>query len=212
MMEADPHDGPISFEYLFLINVPDILEHIFFSLDYSSYKSCLEVCSRWRELLTSKSYIARGRLVFRKDIREDERKLHNCFLWEERRGFPFIDEFKSLLASGMVDINCKWRGETLLHRTAQSGEHKESVQLLLLRGADPNVADKCGRRPLHWAAYYDWTEKAQMLIESGTADLNLTDKDGKTPLHLAVLMESKEIAKLLIDNGARNQLSMCAFK
>ena len=77
-MEADQSDGPISFEYLFLLNVPDILEQIFFSLDYCSYKHCLEVCIQWRELLTSKRFIERGRLVFREDIHEDEKELLPC--------------------------------------------------------------------------------------------------------------------------------------
>ena len=45
-------------------NVPHIIEKIFFSLDYESYKACMEVSVVWNELLTSDSYRQRGRRVF----------------------------------------------------------------------------------------------------------------------------------------------------
>ena len=48
--------GSSGFDKLFSMNVPHILEKIFFSLDYESYKKCLEVSYAWNKLLESESY------------------------------------------------------------------------------------------------------------------------------------------------------------
>ena len=48
--------SPRGFEYLFRRNVPHILEKIFFSLDYDSFKTSGEVCRAWNELMKSESY------------------------------------------------------------------------------------------------------------------------------------------------------------
>jgi ankyrin repeat protein len=42
-------------------------------------------------------------------------------------------------------------GESALHLAAAYG-HREFVVLLLERGADKTIEDRCGQRPLHWAA------------------------------------------------------------
>ena len=42
-----------AFDKLFTNSVPHILEKVFFSLDYNSFKSCLEVSRTWNEQLTS---------------------------------------------------------------------------------------------------------------------------------------------------------------
>ena len=61
---------------LFAKSVPHILEKIFFLLDYESFKKCLEVNIAWKELLTSESYVIRGKSVFLDEILEDEKTLH----------------------------------------------------------------------------------------------------------------------------------------
>ena len=61
-----------NFVQLFSPNFPHILEKIFFSLDYESYKNCLEVNSEWKGVLTSERHKTMGKSVFKKEIVEDE--------------------------------------------------------------------------------------------------------------------------------------------
>ena len=50
-----------SFKALFDKSVPDILEKIFFHLDYYSFMSCRKVCRTWKELLSSEPYAIHAR-------------------------------------------------------------------------------------------------------------------------------------------------------
>jgi ankyrin repeat protein len=103
------------------------------------------------------------------------------------------------------------------------------VEVLLEHGADPNIRDKYGATPLHYAAALDYPkivellhkkdlsdydatplqaaaefnypEVAELLLEHG-ANPNIQDNDGDTPLHLAALRDYCEVVKLLLDHGA----------
>ena len=133
------------FDTLFNINVPHILENIFFNLDYKAYKACLEVSSTWRKLLTSELYKAKTKSLFCEQILEDARELVRV------SGEGNVEAAKKLLSSGMVDVNyqdaiCtgrrkqKNRGRTPLHFSAIHGK-TEFVKLLITNGADVNIAD-----------------------------------------------------------------------
>ena len=53
----DVEDGTCGFDTLFTsVNMPHILEKIFFSLDYDSLKACRQVNGAWRQLLSSDKY------------------------------------------------------------------------------------------------------------------------------------------------------------
>ena len=67
--------GPCHFEILFTKNVPHIFEGIFFLLDYESYKNCLDVSKKWRELLTSESFKRKGKIVFQNELISEQNKL-----------------------------------------------------------------------------------------------------------------------------------------
>ena len=191
-MAADP----CNFDTLFSKNVPHILENIFFSVGYASYKICLEVNSEWKELLTSERYITKGKTVFKEEIMKDEEKLSKAARADN------TDEARMILATGMVDINCRFGhfGSTPLLEAAMQGQ-KDVAQLLIESGAELSKADIRGRTPLHWAAINSQKEVAQLLIESG-ADLNVADEGGRTPLHRAAMNGHTEVAKLLIESGA----------
>ena len=117
-MAADKVDGWCYFNTLFSKNVPHILENIFFSVDYASYKICLEVNSEWKELLTSERYITKGKTVFKEEIMKDEEKLSKAARADN------TDEAIRILSSGMVNVNCRVRhfDVTPLHGAASQAE------------------------------------------------------------------------------------------
>ena len=53
----------------------------------------------------------------------------------------------------------------------QNGGDKELVNLLIMNGANVNLANEGGSTPLHWAAAFGLTEIAEILIANG-ANLN----------------------------------------
>ena len=194
-MAADKLDNLCNFDTLFSKNLPHILEKIFFSLDYWSFKNCLEVSSEWKGVLTSDRYKTKRRSVFKREIVKDEKKL--CTAVDQKN----TDEVRMLLASGMVDVNCKYINEWTPLHWAAAGGHKEIAELLIESGADVNKADICGWTPLHWAAGEGHREVAELLIERDT-DPNVDNDDGRTALHLAASEGQIEVAELLIKSGA----------
>ena len=52
---------------LFKISVPHVLEKIFLSLDYESFKRCLKVNKEWNKLLMSKASQRKAASVFREE-------------------------------------------------------------------------------------------------------------------------------------------------
>jgi len=61
-------------------------------------------------------------------------------------------------------------------------DNAEMVRFLLTAGADPNVPDAKGRRPLHDAAQYCHPDAVKLLLDA-RADVRATDNDGRTALH-----------------------------
>jgi ankyrin repeat protein len=92
---------------------------------------------------------------------------------------------------------CNEACETPLHNLHKYDYYK---QLWLLEfGGDPNVRDRHGRTPLHYAIMLD--RPLRLLLDHG-ADPNARDKDGKTPLHYAVARRNWYAVKLLLEYGA----------
>ena len=216
------------FDILFTKSVPHILEKVFFSLDYESFKVCPNVNSTWRDLLITESYQKERKSVFHREILDDEEKLFEA----AKKGN--VDNVQHLLSSIFVDVNCapRWalsspllvaaryghklvvkvlldRGAdpnkagttTPLYSAARKG-HKDVVQLLLDNGANPNEASNLdGWAPLIMSASFGHKDVVQLLLDRG-ADPNEADEDGETPLHLAAKNSSKDVVQILLDKGA----------
>jgi hypothetical protein len=77
----------------------------------------------------------------------------------------------------------------------------ERIKKLLEEGADPNIRDRGGNTPLHFAASKGCAEVARLLLRHG-ADPNAQDKNGETPLHVAAYGGHVDVARLLLEHGA----------
>ena len=206
-MDSD-NNGSCAFDMLFTKNVPHILEKIFLSLDYKSFKKCLKVNNTWYELLRSESFKKKARSVFRKNILKDEKKLGQ----ESKKGN--IARIKKLFSSGLLNVNSYSKTTptshsktTPLSKAAKMG-HKEVVQFLLDQGAEINKGDKSGNTPLCHAADYKCKDVVQLLLNRG-ADPNKADLMGQTPLCLAAQSTHKEVVKLLLNAGADPNKTDC---
>ena len=87
-------------------------------------------------------------------------------------------------------------GTTPLHDVAFKG-HKDVVQLLLDRGAEPNMADQNGDNPLHKATSKGHTDVVHLLRERG-AEPNIANDFGRTALYYALYID---IANILTEKG-----------
>lgn len=75
-------------------------------------------------------------------------------------------------------------------------QHRQTVQLLLQHGVDPNVYGKDGNAPLHWAARMCNPEVAHVLVNRG-ADINALNGEGKTALQIAQENNCTEVGELI---------------
>ena len=183
---------------------PHILEKILFHLDYESFKTCFEVSNSWKKLLTSESVQKKAKDVFSEEIVEDEMKL------QKGASEGDTEMIRGLLSTNMLDINCEmviedtreceeYTGTPLFGAISEGRTH--AVELLLDRGARPNIADSYGRTPLYMTAELGFRDMVQLLIDRG-ANLNMEDNDKWTPLHGAATEGHKDIVKMLLDEGA----------
>ena len=191
--------GTCAFDKLFTKNVPDILEKIFFSSDYGSFKNCLKVNTTWNKLLTSESYKKKAKTVYKYGICRDNRGL-----WHAAASGSASD-VRRLLSSGMLDVNYFLKSPytnstiTPLHQASWEG-HKDVVKLLLARGAEVNQTDERKRTPLHMASTRGHKWVVKVLLDKG-ADANLIDECGQTALHEASYRGHKNVVKNLIERG-----------
>ena len=154
-------DLACEFDKLIIKGVPHIHEKIFFSLDYSSFKICPEVCKSWNNLLTSESFQRRNTSLFHEEIHKDlmlavikgnetvverllstflinvnfTREMTEIFSWLKEENITYKDlQYHSNIWSYLHSYNNK---TTLVNTSAIKG-HKNVATLILDRGADPN--------------------------------------------------------------------------
>ncbi|CAB0035092.1 unnamed protein product [Trichogramma brassicae] len=105
-----------------------------------------------------------------------------------------------------VDTKDK-KGNTPLHLAIRGG-NKEYTELLLRKGADPNLADAEGLTPLLIICdkQYDGGLARTLFDVSDdrgqTVQINVVDKNGRTPLQLAVENLLPDVVDAILDHGA----------
>ena len=202
--------SPCDFNALFSKNVPHILEKIFFSLDYESFKACLEVSKSWKGMLTSEYFKVKSKSVFLDEILK-------IILKASREGK--VQEIRSLFSSGICDRNCinlddNNSSDVPLCVAAKNG-HGNVVQLLLDNGADLNKRDnygitplnRAGATPLHWAAEEGHKDVVKLLIVRGADPNQGVGEVEWTPLQKAAYHRHKGVAQILIDGGASTNIA-----
>jgi ankyrin repeat protein len=78
---------------------------------------------------------------------------------------------------------------------------KPAVRALLQKRVDVNAPEPDGSTALHWAAYSDDTETAELLIRAG-ANARTTNRYGVTPLSLASTNGNTKMIEALLKAGA----------
>jgi len=79
--------------------------------------------------------------------------------------------------------------------------HRQAVELLVLRGADPMATMQMGRDALHLATLANSLELMRWAIEK-RGDIGRTDNLGMTPLHIAALHGYPAATRMLLQKGA----------
>jgi ankyrin repeat protein len=104
-----------------------------------------------------------------------------------------------------VDVNFKYGedGDSGLHAAARNN-YDLLVDLLIMRGADPDIKDRHGRTPLHHACAKGALDSAIVLVAKG-ATPNIIDNDGYSPLFLSLKYHHFDLANdLLLFNADLN--------
>jgi len=97
--------------------------------------------------------------------------------------------------------NCGDADADSLFTAAVGGDLAEVKRLVVDCGANPNIQDKDGYTPLHYAAWKGHLKVVELLLEHG-ANPNIQDKDGYTPLHYAAWKGHLKVVELLLEHGA----------
>ena len=110
-----------------------------------------------------------------------------------------VEMARILLRTPDIQINRAGKDQLTALAIASRKGHKEIVELLLKKGAEPNIRDKHGTTPLHYAALYGHMAIVETLLHSGAdVDADVTAVIDKcTPYDLAKLMRHQAIMDLL---------------
>ena len=96
---------------------------------------------------------------------------------------PQTNILEALLDAGTeVDSVTKDEADVTPLASAAGANNAAAVEILLKHGANPNVRNRNGATPLHWAAHRDVDSKIFELLLDHGADPNVRSSIGRTPL------------------------------
>lgn len=106
-----------------------------------------------------------------------------------------------LILLGVLTVTAVTQGESRVAEAAMKGE-RDSVRTLLKQGVDVNAPQGDGMTALHWAAYKDDLEMAQMLVYAGAKAAASLRINAMTPLFFACQNGNAGMVELLLKAGA----------
>ena len=180
--------------------VPNILEKIFFYLDYDSFKTCMKVNMSWSKLLKSEYYQKRARSVFKSEILEDQEKLSTAAMGGR------TEEARRLLSSGILDVDGKPVGSvffehsTPLNLAITFKRSSEVAMLLIENGAD--ISQMTSGDPMKMVSMRGHDKIIELMLERGW-DPDKEDNTGRTPLHWAAKYGHKNVTQVLLGVGVQ---------
>lgn len=123
--------------------------------------------------------------------------LEACASGDEARARRIVDGSDATLLNEQVGGT----GATPLQRATEFG-HENIVELLLSKGANPNLAGPDGNTPLMQAAYKGYATIVDLLLAGG-ANPNVSEQQyGDTPLIMAAWKRNEKVVEKLIRAGA----------
>ncbi|CAB0040456.1 unnamed protein product [Trichogramma brassicae] len=115
-----------------------------------------------------------------------------------------VDELQQTV---LINAQDKW-GDTPLHLALKDGYNIGTVQELLRRGANLNLANAQGQTPLHVICQSDKNSSLLKLFFDfidafgNTVQIDARNKEGNTPLHLAISWGDAKMVESLLIRGA----------
>ncbi|GLH08976.1 Poly [ADP-ribose] polymerase tankyrase [Gryllus bimaculatus] len=164
----------------------------------SNYEKCIFLAAMVGKVEAMKTLLKHGAVI-------DKTNPRHCSLLHYGN-VSKNDEIIRLLLDVGIDPNVQEYSakNAPLHIAVKSGVLK-IVEMLLEKGAKPNVTTQDGRTPLHLAAISGHVCIAEALLKHG-ADPNIADCTNYTPVILATRFKNTGVLKVLVDAGGNTNI------
>ncbi|MGA7982252.1 MAG: ankyrin repeat domain-containing protein [Chromatiaceae bacterium] len=145
----------------------------------------------------------RGRVVIARELLRHGAKVNAGNRLGRTPLYVALAHGKTQVAQVLIEEGARSDPQKLLFELVESDvTDRDSLELLVRRGADINARNAAGAAPLHIAAATGSVLLVKRLIDQG-ANVNLPDANGRTPLAIAVERNDQDIIALLERFGAR---------